>query len=256
MSKQNRSGFPILRPLALLILLISGLLYFTQIFNEPSQVEEPKNQSRVDLREALSQIKLVLLSSGSFQNHSSSVSKVIDGDTVRLKDQTEVRYLGIDTPEKASPFYREASQKNRQLVEDKSVVILSPKHKSRDSYGRLIGVTFVSPESKPPADLVCVPFRLLSSGLAHIYIKDSNPLLSSLLPAYQQAQNYAIQQNLGIWKTFRLNSKNDFIATRFRFHKKDCRHMQGRKKIQWISSLTAFKSGRSPCRTCRPALHP
>jgi len=49
------------------------------------------------------------------------VTRVIDGDTIVLEDETQVRYIGIDTPGKGKSFYREATEMNQRLVEGKEV---------------------------------------------------------------------------------------------------------------------------------------
>jgi micrococcal nuclease len=54
---------------------------------------------------------------------------VIDGDTIELSDGRRVRYIGVDTPETVDPsqpvgcFGREASDRNRLLVEGKTVLL-------------------------------------------------------------------------------------------------------------------------------------
>ena len=45
------------------------------------------------------------------------VIKVIDGDTIVINSGDRVRYVGIDTPEKGSSFYLQATSRNRELVE-------------------------------------------------------------------------------------------------------------------------------------------
>ena len=53
------------------------------------------------------------------------VIKVIDGDTIKLENGEAVRYIGIDIPETVHPsepvqcFGKEASDKNKELVEEK-----------------------------------------------------------------------------------------------------------------------------------------
>ncbi len=55
------------------------------------------------------------------------VVKVVDGDTVTLSDGRTIRYIGIDTPETVDPrkaiqcYGKEASDKNKELVEGKEV---------------------------------------------------------------------------------------------------------------------------------------
>jgi len=55
------------------------------------------------------------------------VTRVIDGDTIEIEGEEKVRYIGIDTPETVDPrkpiqcFGIEASKKNKELVEGKTV---------------------------------------------------------------------------------------------------------------------------------------
>jgi len=73
---------------------------------------------------------------------------VIDGDTIVLESGEVVRYLGIDTPETVHPskdtkcYGPEASERNRQLVEDKWVR-LETDQTDRDAYGRLLRYVYV-----------------------------------------------------------------------------------------------------------------
>lgn len=76
------------------------------------------------------------------------VSRVIDGDTIELVGGEKVRYLGIDTPETVDPrkpvqcFGREASKKNKELVEGKTVR-LEKDITERDFYSRLLRYVWV-----------------------------------------------------------------------------------------------------------------
>ena len=49
------------------------------------------------------------------------VTKVKDGDTIKLANGTTIRYIGINTPERGKPGYKEATEANRKLVEGKKV---------------------------------------------------------------------------------------------------------------------------------------
>ena len=79
------------------------------------------------------------------------VTRVVDGDTIDvLSDGRElrVRYIGIDTPETVDPrrsvecFGREASERNRQLVEGRSVG-LERDVSETDQFGRLLRYVWV-----------------------------------------------------------------------------------------------------------------
>lgn len=81
------------------------------------------------------------------------VIDVIDGDTIRIErdDGTveRVRYIGVDTPEIGhavgepdEPFGREATEVNRELVADRSV-LLERDVSDRDPYDRLLRYVWV-----------------------------------------------------------------------------------------------------------------
>lgn len=69
-----------------------------------------------------------------------TVTAIVDGDTIKVdvggKVET-VRYIGINTPEKGQPGYRQAVEENRKLVGWKAVRLETDKQK-RDRYGRLL----------------------------------------------------------------------------------------------------------------------
>jgi endonuclease YncB( thermonuclease family) len=80
-----------------------------------------------------------------------TVTRVVDGDTIRVDiDGVEyrVRYIGIDTPETVDPrrpvgcFGKEASERNRQLVEGKTVG-LEKDVSETDDFDRLLRYVWV-----------------------------------------------------------------------------------------------------------------
>jgi micrococcal nuclease len=80
-----------------------------------------------------------------------TVTRVVDGDTIRVEiggEEFRVRYIGIDTPETVDPrrpvqcFGHEASERNRQLVEDK-VVGLEKDVSETDGFDRLLRYVWV-----------------------------------------------------------------------------------------------------------------
>ena len=82
------------------------------------------------------------------------VTRVVDGDTidVRMGDTVHrVRYIGMDTPETVDPrrpvgcYGREASERNRQLVEGKTVE-LEKDVSETDDFGRLLRYVWVDGE--------------------------------------------------------------------------------------------------------------
>ncbi len=81
------------------------------------------------------------------------VIQVVDGDTIIIEGNFQVRYIGIDTPEiypEVEAFGMEAQQANRALVEGKQVRLEGDVSET-DKYGRLlryvyVGDTFVNAE--------------------------------------------------------------------------------------------------------------
>lgn len=76
------------------------------------------------------------------------VASVVDGDTIKLENGQVVRYIGIDSPETVHPskpiqcFGKEASQKNKELVEGKEVR-LEKDVSETDKYGRILRYVYV-----------------------------------------------------------------------------------------------------------------
>ena len=79
------------------------------------------------------------------------VIRVVDGDTIHVSlggREYTVRYIGVDTPETVDPrrpvqlFGKEASDRNKQLVEGK-VVTLEKDVSETDRFGRLLRYVYV-----------------------------------------------------------------------------------------------------------------
>jgi micrococcal nuclease len=79
------------------------------------------------------------------------VTRVVDGDTIHVElggKDYRLRYIGIDTPETVDPrrpvgcFGAEASERNRQLVEGRTVG-LEKDVSETDSFGRLLRYVWV-----------------------------------------------------------------------------------------------------------------
>lgn len=89
-----------------------------------------------------------------------TVVNVIDGDTIDvLRDgqQIRVRYVGVNTPERDESCYREATQANRDLVEGKTITMVTDTS-DEDRYGRALRYIY--------ADGVFVNDALVRNGYA------------------------------------------------------------------------------------------
>lgn len=121
------------------------------------------------------------------------VTKIIDGDTiwVQLGDESfKVRYIGLNAPEvgeNEQPFGREATEFNRQLVEDQTVYLVKDVSET-DKYDRLLRYVFVGD--------VFVNAELVRAGLAKAAKYPPDTHYADLL---FDIQDDARATGLGIW---------------------------------------------------------
>ena len=121
------------------------------------------------------------------------VIRVIDGDTVELKNGERLRYNDIDTPETVHPskpvecYGPQASAKNKELVEGE-IILVELGNPERDRYGRLLGYVYV--------DDLFVNAELVKGGYAEVN-SYGNPgsKLSNLLDIEKNAK----KSMKGLW---------------------------------------------------------
>ena len=121
------------------------------------------------------------------------VTKVIDGDTIKLENGEVVRYIGINAPETAHPqkpvqcFGYEASNKNKELVEGK-IVRLEKDISETDKYGRLLRYVWVGN--------VFVNDYLVRNGYAY---SSTYPPDVKYQEQLREAEKEARENNRGLW---------------------------------------------------------
>jgi len=129
------------------------------------------------------------------------VIRVVDGDTieVNLKGQLKkLRYVGINTPETVDPrrpvqcFGHEASDKNKSLVNGKTV-ILTKDVSDTDKYDRLLRFVYLP---QPDGKLLFVNDYLVREGYAQSY---PYPPDVKFEEQFRQAEKEARDQNRGLW---------------------------------------------------------
>ena len=118
------------------------------------------------------------------------VKRIVDGDTVHLRDGTKVRLHGIDTPERDQPYGKQATRQLDRLIGSKVYVV----EKDVDRYGRLIGVIY-TPEG------VNVNLEMVCGGHAWWYSRYARSDR-----ALADCQDEAKEAGLGLW------ASNDPIA--------------------------------------------
>ena len=139
-------------------------------------------------------VSLILVLSISFPGcdktgNSVLVTRVIDGDTMEIEGGYHVRYIGIDAPEKGEPFYGEATQANRNLVEGKKVY-LEKDVEDKDDNGRLLRYVWI--------DNTMVNAELVRLGYAYSYSYPPNTKYQQYI---LQTETEAREQKLGLWST-------------------------------------------------------
>lgn len=131
------------------------------------------------------------------------VTKVIDGDTIEVEGGEKVRYLGVDTPETKDPrkpvqcFGKEASNKNKELVEGKRV-ILEKDITDKDKYNRLLRFVFLPlGPSTSSGQLLFVNDYLIREGYAQVLTIPPDVKYSE---QFLEAQRMAREQKKGLWE--------------------------------------------------------
>lgn len=128
-----------------------------------------------------------------YRSEIATVSAVIDGDTIVLADGKKLRYIGIDTPETKHPvkgvqcFGKEASEKNKQLVDGKTIRI-ERDVSDTDRYGRLLRYVWVND--------VFVNDELVLTGYAYAATFPPDVKYASL---FKTSAATAREKNVGLW---------------------------------------------------------
>ena len=125
------------------------------------------------------------------------VQRVVDGDTVRLKDGRSVRMIGLNAPETGKkgrpdePYANAARQRLQALVEASGGRVgLVLGRESKDRYGRTLAHLY-------GADGENLEARLLAEGLGFQVGVAPN---TDLVACQQAAENSARQARLGLWR--------------------------------------------------------
>ncbi len=122
------------------------------------------------------------------------VTRAVDGDTIEIEGGEKVRYIGIDTPETVDPrkpvqcFGIEASKKNKELVEGKTVR-LEKDITDRDKYSRLLRYVWV--------DDLFVNLELVKQGFATSY---TYPPDIKYQEEFLAAEREARENKFGLWE--------------------------------------------------------
>jgi len=124
------------------------------------------------------------------QKESGFVTRVVDGDTIHVningKDEI-VRLLGINTPEKKKPYYKEAKDFLIQNIENKSVELVID-GENIDRYGRKLRYIFY--------DNRLINVEIVENGFATTFMLDGLKYMDKFV----NAEKFAMNSGKGLWK--------------------------------------------------------
>lgn len=121
------------------------------------------------------------------------VARVIDGDTVELKDGDVVRLVGINAPEEGECFYEESKEALRALVESKEVE-LRKDITDTDDFGRLLRYAILPSDGEVSDTLV--DEYMVREGYAEPRANPRDKLYYSLLV---ETRDEAMREKKGLW---------------------------------------------------------
>lgn len=178
------------KQISILAIILFILLSTTSVFlfsqkGPQNQTQASKSQPQV--------LSTQTSASQSPNTQSVKVVRIIDGDTIELESGQKVRYIGMDTPETVHPdktvqcFGVEASNKNKELVEDK-FIRLEKDISETDKYGRLLRYVYIGD--------IFVNDYLIKEGFAYA---SSYPPDIRYQNQFSSSQKDAERNNRGLW---------------------------------------------------------
>ena len=120
------------------------------------------------------------------------VVRVVDGDTIIVNlngTEERLRYIGMDTPETDEPYFDQATEANRLLVDGQTVRLVRDVS-DRDRYGRLLRYIYLS-------DGTFVNAELVRQGWARAA---AYPPDTAHVDEFAQLEAEAYAARLGIWQ--------------------------------------------------------
>ena len=140
------------------------------------------------------------------------VQRVVDGDTLRLKDGRSVRMIGLNAPEtgkkgqSAQPFAEAAKRRLQTLIDDSDgQVTLRIGEQATDRYGRTLANVY----GRNGANLEA---QLLAEGLGYVVAVSPNV---ALVDCQQAVEKTARRAGLGLWRNSPVQSPDQINSGGF-----------------------------------------
>ncbi len=143
------------------LLALSIVMLVSLVFNNSPYAPEYKKVQGVQTESTASADTLKVL-------------KVVDGDTVELSNGEKIRLIGINTPEKGQPYFKDAKDTLEMLILEKEVR-LELDVSQKDMYGRTLGYLFIGDQF--------INQNMIESGYAMVDTVPPNVLYADTLVA-------------------------------------------------------------------------
>ena len=134
-----------------------------------------------------------------FETREHKITKIIDGDTLKIKTGTlktrKIRLIGINAPGKGECYFNESKESLTQITKDKNINI-EKDISGLDQYNRLLRYIIVINED-PEQDNIPVNYYMIRNGFAFY---QSSPPDNRYRDLFITAQRQAQADNHGLWK--------------------------------------------------------
>ncbi len=120
-----------------------------------------------------------------------AVTHIVDGDTIYVLDGNEklkIRLIGINTPEKDMPYYKEATDYTASLVKNKNVYLAYDAERY-DKYGRTLAYVYLEDKT------TMLNYEIINAGWAKVLTIAPN---DSYADKFEQGYQNAKKQSIGI----------------------------------------------------------
>jgi len=211
------SGLGFWRLIVIILLLATffsineNYLHFDFKFNNSSVNQDTNQENSTEDKDVKDNVNL---NSGLDFNY--KVSKVIDGDTLEIKnldgskmsngkEEIKIRLIGINTPESVDPrkpvecFGKEASDYAKNLALGREVALeIDDSQSLIDKYGRQLAYIYVKTSGWIGSNYFMLNKKLIANGYAYEYTYDTPYKYQSL---FQDLENQAKERGLGLWNS-------------------------------------------------------
>lgn len=173
---------------------------------------------------------LSLSNDGPPEGDEAQVEWVYDGDTIEVSVDGrtyDLRYIGVDTPERGEYFYEEAFDFNMDLVRGETVILVRDVSET-DQYGRLLRYVYLP-------DGTFVNAEMISNGMARLVTFPPDVAQTDNFKALQED---ARENGRGMWADMELAGVCDCDRNLY-----DCRDFDTRREAQQCFDYCMDRTG-------------